>query len=1064
MTLDYSTNTYSSSATTPKLMQGTGHSAAVNSTSDASALSQLITLTYNGSDWTVTGSSGGAMGHGPASALRIFRTCGRVRAAVTFTQGGSPQIGDFIDFALIAAANDANNPKKLLFGPADPSLNNGRSKLTIDPTGGFHAVGQSAAANPTLVDMLVGGGTYYYTFVDSGAFTVQYASFTNMDESGIQLNGTGPFSVNNSTFDYNGTGESSTSTLVSLNGVQQSTITVNDVTFGNSRSNTNNYNFALSGTNTGLSWTITNFAGALTGHAATYNDPSNQIIWSSSGTPTYHWTGATSQTWTVASNWDLNSTPGPLDTVVIDTNSANQPVLTTTTTIYALYIATSGVYSSTMTTAASLTVSSGVIVGAKGAITHPANSSAQVYVSSITANYMTISGTVTAAGMGYTANNGPGAGVAILTGASYGGDGGSNSGATYGSYSAPVTIGSGANGFGGGGSGGGAVILNIANTLTVNGSILADGYGIANGYDSGGSGGSIYITASVLSGTGTLSVNGAAANGGLGGAGGGGRLAVIASTSSWTGVWRAFGGSTANNGTGAAGTIFIQTPGTNGTLIVDNNNTATAANIYTRVPPANFTSTPVDLVELNHKGRLWMPYPSTFTITAGGDITGDGTGGELRLDGQLNSPASVSVSSYTLTVSSFSTMPSLTYLDIGYAGTFNLGGSTQAPVVNLSSITVENNGTLTHWANSTAETHKLNLTLNTMTVNAGGQVNVAGMGYTANNGPGAGIASFSGASYGGDGATNSGHTYGSYSAPINIGYWANNNGSGGAGGGAVILNITNTLTVNGNILADGYGVNNGYYSGGSGGSIYITASVLSGTGTLSVNGAAANGGLGGAGGGGRLAVIASTSSWTGVWRAFGGSTGSSGTGAAGTVFVKGPGANGTLIFDNNNIVSTVASYLGTSTSSGVYTFDSILSQHKSSATFVTFSTVTIAGANVFGDGDFTSTVTLNGNLYGGVLSNVTSSGLTAAWGSTPNASSQTYTVDASTSSSYAAPLISSATSSRNATLSTLSPSTTYYLRVRPGGYVITTGIPNNWAILGSTLTLAILPPGEPPHD
>jgi len=31
---------------------------------------------------------------------------------------------------------------------------------------------------------MTSGGTYY-TFVDSGAFTVQYASFTDMDESGV---------------------------------------------------------------------------------------------------------------------------------------------------------------------------------------------------------------------------------------------------------------------------------------------------------------------------------------------------------------------------------------------------------------------------------------------------------------------------------------------------------------------------------------------------------------------------------------------------------------------------------------------------------------------------------------------------------------------------------------------------------------------------------------------------------------------------------------------------------------------------------------------------------------
>ena len=128
--------------------------------------------------------------------------------------------------------------------------------------------------------------------------------------------------------------------------------------------------------------------------------------------------------------------------------------------------------------------------------------------------------------------------------------------------------------------------------------------------------------------------------------------------------------------------------------------------------------------------------------------------------------------------------------------------------------------------------------------------------------------------------------------------------------------------------------------------------------------------------------------------------------------------------------------------------------NASSMSFVSFSSVTIAGADVFFDGDKTSTATVNGNLYGGVISSVTISTITASWGSSPNASSQTYTLDASTAPDYSGTLISSVTLNLNATLNTLSAGTTYYLRVRPSGYAIETGIPNNWAILGSTCTIA----------
>ena len=182
-------------------------------------------------------------------------------------------------------AGDANKPKSLYFGPANSSFNNGRSKITIDSTGGFHAVGQSAGANPTLIDMLPGSGTYY-TFVDSGVFTIQYASMTDMDESGLQLNGSGPFSINNSSFDYSGNGAISTSTLFSLNGVTQSTISLTSVYYGNSRVNGTNYNYTISGSSTGLQWTNNLWSGALGGAANSQDDQTQQhILWGLDATP-----------------------------------------------------------------------------------------------------------------------------------------------------------------------------------------------------------------------------------------------------------------------------------------------------------------------------------------------------------------------------------------------------------------------------------------------------------------------------------------------------------------------------------------------------------------------------------------------------------------------------------------------------------------------------------------------------------------------------------------------------------------------------------------------------------
>jgi hypothetical protein len=202
---------------------------------------------------------------------------------ITITNGGSITSGDVLDFGLIAASSGTNVQKKLQFGPTAGTYNNGRSKIEVASGAGFHAVAVSTA--PTLIDMLPGSGTYY-TFVDAGVFTVQYTSFTNMDENGIQLSNSGPFSILNSTFDYIGNGVVSTSTLFSLNGVTNSTITLTDVTYGNSRSNGTNYNYTISGSSTGLYWTNQQYSGVLAGDAHEQNDTGNHIVWASTTAPT----------------------------------------------------------------------------------------------------------------------------------------------------------------------------------------------------------------------------------------------------------------------------------------------------------------------------------------------------------------------------------------------------------------------------------------------------------------------------------------------------------------------------------------------------------------------------------------------------------------------------------------------------------------------------------------------------------------------------------------------------------------------------------------------------------
>ena len=86
----------------------------------------------------------------------------------------------------------------------------------------------------TLIDMIAGNSTYYL-FVDSGAFTASYSSFTNMGPGGIQVNGNKGFSLGYSNFDHFGfTNASSTNSYITARALTADTTVYNTV-FGVSR-------------------------------------------------------------------------------------------------------------------------------------------------------------------------------------------------------------------------------------------------------------------------------------------------------------------------------------------------------------------------------------------------------------------------------------------------------------------------------------------------------------------------------------------------------------------------------------------------------------------------------------------------------------------------------------------------------------------------------------------------------------------------------------------------------------------------------------------------------------
>ncbi|NBS68407.1 hypothetical protein EBT31_05770, partial [bacterium] len=126
------------------------------------------------------------------------------------------------------------------------------------------------------------------------------------------------------------------------------------------------------------------------------------------------------------------------------------------------------------------------------------------------------------------------------------------------------------------------------------------------------------------------------------------------------------------------------------------------------------------------------------------------------------------------------------------------------------------------------------------------------------------------------------------------------NMAGGSGGGIVWLHVTGTLTLNGEITADGSQGSHAAGAAGSGGSVMLLANTLAGsTGAITASGAAGKtdgSTYSGGGGGGRVAVMYGTdsSTWLGSASASTVAAGGSGSGSTSTA-----GSTGTLFLSNS---------------------------------------------------------------------------------------------------------------------------------------------------------------------
>jgi len=429
---------------------------------------------------------------------------------------------------------------------------------------------------------------------------------------------------------------------------------------------------------------------------------------------------------------------------------------------------------------------------------------------------------ISADGQGYAGTAGPGAGMSdphcgastAGAGGGFGGMGGNSAfggtgGGTYGSPAAPIALGSGGgnnpgcNFLGTENAGGGAITLNVTGVLQLDGKISADGAGNIGVRLGGGAGGSLHITTSTLTGGGFLSANGADATSSTAGGGGGGRIAVYYETAP---AFSGFARSRADGGdgfqTGQVGTVAF----------FDTSTPVPSLRLYQNlVFPQDSLLSYEDIVLLNGA-----------TLRVGGGSRVDVSGAVLVKE---RSTILLEGKNRTALI----------------AGQWKGEGVT----INAGDVTVENGSTIS--------------------ADGQGYVGAAGPGAGANDLQCGGGSAGAGAGHGGAGGQGylgaaGGLPYGSPTEPVELGSGGGNNSGCNAtatvntGGGAVRLNVSGVLELDGTIRANAAGAVPERLGGGSGGSIHVITRTLTGAGQFLANGADGGSATAGGGGGGRIAV------------------------------------------------------------------------------------------------------------------------------------------------------------------------------------------------------------------
>jgi RHS repeat-associated protein len=457
----------------------------------------------------------------------------------------------------------------------------------------------------------------------------------------------------------------------------------------------------------------------------------------------------------------------------------------------------------TIANGATLTLGGGSTLTVTGALVVTGNSS---LVLQSVSNSAQVNGTWQ--GAGATVNAGS---VQVDAGSSINADGQG--------YLALAGPGAGPQGNGVGGSYGGLGGAQTANLIYGSASApvdLGSGGGVYNVSTGVGGGAIRLIVTGTLTNNGVISANGASVTG-SGGGGAGGSVYVTTGTLAGSGVFTANGGANLNQyGTGGGGgrvAIYYAGPST---FTGFTTSTAAGASLYGTVGTVAF----FDTSAANNNLEIYQNFPI---------------------------PASSNITYNSITVQNAAT------LTVGGGSTISVTGSIL--VTGNSSMVLQSINNAAQ-VNGTWQGAGVTLNAGSVQVDAGSSINADGQGYLALDGPGAGPQGNSiGGSYGGlGGGQLTNLTYGSASAPTDLGSGAGvYNAYGGVGGGAIRLIVSGTLTNNGIISANGASLT-GEGGGGAGGSVYVTTATLAGSGVFTANGGSNTNQNGQGGGGGRVAI------------------------------------------------------------------------------------------------------------------------------------------------------------------------------------------------------------------